>query len=79
MKHLDFISALDLVCRFYPRHHSHELINLANDVLKWVNHELPEDSSTIIYLKTYFKSPSEALRAIWKEIQLLAGPFMNLN
>jgi hypothetical protein len=79
VKYLDFIWALDTLCRYYPRHHTHELINLANDVLKWVNNELPEDSSTIIYLKNYFKSPTEAMRIVWKEIQLLAGPFMHLN
>ena len=71
--------ALDLLSRYYPRYHSHELLVLADDIWKWINNELPEDSSALIYLKNYFSSPTEAFRALWKEVQLMAGPFTNLN
>jgi hypothetical protein len=71
--------ALDLLSKYYPKYHSHELLSLADDIWKWLNNELPEDSSALVYLKSYFGSPADALRALWKEIQLMAGPFMNLN
>lgn len=79
MKYLDFLWALDLLSRYYPRYHSHDLFVLADDILKWLNNELPEDSSTLVYLKTYFNSPTDAFKALWKEIQLRMGPFANLN
>jgi hypothetical protein len=78
-KYLDFLFALEFLYRYYPKYHSNELLLLADDVLKWLNNELPEDSSTLLYLKTYFNSPYDALNAIWKEIALLAGPFSRLN
>jgi hypothetical protein len=71
--------ALDLLSRYYPKYHSHELFVLADDIWKWINNELPEDSSALIYLKNYFGSPTEAFRTLWKEVQLMAGPFSNLN
>jgi hypothetical protein len=71
--------ALDLLARYYPKYHSHELLSLADDILKWINNELPEDSSSLVYLKKYFNSPTEALRAVWREIQLLSGPLLNTN
>jgi hypothetical protein len=79
MKYLEFLWALDVLYRYYPRYHSNEILVLAEDILKWFNNELPEDSSTIVYLKNYFNSPSEALRAVWKEVQLLAGPYLFKN
>jgi hypothetical protein len=79
MKYFDLLLALDLLAKYYPRYYSHDLIALAEDTFKWLNNELPEDSSTLIYLKSCFDSPSEALKSVWKEIQLLAGPFVNLN
>lgn len=79
MKYLEFLWTLDLLARYYPKYHSNELLVLADDVLKWLNNELPEDSSTVVYLRSVFGSPAEALRSIWKEIQLLAGPFTFLN
>jgi hypothetical protein len=78
-KYLDFLFALEFLYRYYPKYHSNELLLLADDVLKWLNNELPDDSSTLLYLKTYFNSPYDALNAIWKEIVLLAGPFSRLN
>jgi hypothetical protein len=78
-KYLDFIFALDFLYRYYPKYHTNELLLLADDVLKWINNELPEDSSKLVYLKSLFNSPYEALNAIWKEISLLAGPFMRIN
>jgi hypothetical protein len=79
MKYFEFFLALDLLSRYYPKYYSTELIQLAEDVFKWLNNELPEDSSTLIYLKSCFGSPSEALKVVWKEIQLVAGPYVNLN
>lgn len=79
MKYLDFLWALDILYRYYPRYHTHDLIILADDIWKWMNNELPENSSTLIYLKSTFNSPAEALRAVWKEIMLLAGPYMYPN
>lgn len=79
MKYLDFLWALDVLYRYYPRYHANDILILADDIVKWFNNELPEDSSTLIYLKTYFNSPTEALRAVWKEVQLLAGPYLTLN
>jgi hypothetical protein len=78
-KYLDFLFALDFLARYYPKYHSNELLILADDILKWLHNELPEDSSALIYLKTSFNSPYDALNALWKEITLLAGPFMRSN
>jgi hypothetical protein len=78
-KYIDFLFALDLLYRYYPKYHSNELLMLADDVLKWFNNELPEDSSTLIHLKSCFNSPYDALNAIWKELTLIAGPFTRLN
>ena len=79
MKYLDFLLALDVLSRYYPKYYSQDVLQLAEDVFKWLNNELPEDSSKLIYLKSCFSSPSEALKSVWKEVQLLAGPFINLN
>jgi hypothetical protein len=79
LKYLDLLWALDLLYRHYPKYHSNELLILADDIFKWINNELPEDSSALIYLKSCFNSPYEALTAVWKEILLLAGPFSRQN
>jgi hypothetical protein len=79
LKYVEFLLALDLLSKYYPKYHSHELLSVADDVWKWLNNELPEDSSALVYLKNYFNSPADAVRALWKELQLIAGPFMNLN
>ena len=79
MKYVDFLLMLDVLYRYYPRYHANEILILADDILKWFNNELPEDSSTLVYLKSCFSSPSEALRAVWKEVQLLAGPYLFLS
>lgn len=79
VKYIDLLFALDLLSRYYPRYHSNELFLLADDILKWLNNELPEDSSTLIYLKSCFNSPYDALNAIWKELTLIVGPFVRLN
>lgn len=73
MKYLDFIFALDVLCKYYPKFYANETIILADDILKWFNNELPEDSSTLVYLKSCFHSPQEAINILWKEIVLLAG------
>ena len=79
VRYIEFLLALDLLARYYPKYHSHELLVLADDIWKWINNELPEDSSAMVYLKRYFNSPAEAFRALWKEIQMLSGPWLNLN
>lgn len=79
MRYIEFLLALDLLSKYYPRYYSHELIQLAEDIFKWLNNELPADSSTLVYLKQCFESPAEALKAIWKEIHLISGPYLNLN
>jgi len=79
MKYFNFLSALDALYRYYPRCYSNEILLLADDVWKWINNELPEDSSSLVYLKSCFESPAEAFRAVYKEIQLLAGPFLFQN
>ena len=79
MKYLDLLLALDVLSRYYPKYYSIEVFQLADDVCKWLNNELPEDSSKLVYLKSCFNSPADALKVIWKEVQLLAGTFLNLN
>ena len=79
MKYIDFLWALDLLYRYYPRYHANELLILADDIVKWVNNELPSDSSAFIYLKKYFNTPQQAVHALWKEMQILLGPYINLN
>ncbi|MBT1710575.1 hypothetical protein KK062_20190 [Fulvivirgaceae bacterium PWU5] len=76
MKYLDFLWALDMMYRYYPKYHSNELLLLADDILKWFNNELPEDSSTLIYLQSCYNSPYDALMAVWKEILLLSDTFL---
>jgi hypothetical protein len=79
MKYLDLLWALDIISKQYPKYYSNELYLLADDVFRWFNNELPEDSSSLAYLKSLFGSPTEASRALWKEIQLIAGPLMGVN
>lgn len=79
MKYVEFLLALDLLARHYPKYHSHELLILAEDIWKWINDELPEDSSSLAYLRKCFDSPAEAFRVVWREMQLRAGPFLNVN
>jgi len=76
MKYLDFLWALDMMYRYYPKYHSNELLLLADDILKWFNNELPEDSSTLIYLKSCYNSPYDALMAVWREILLISDSFL---
>jgi hypothetical protein len=79
MKYLDFLFALNILYKYYPKYHSSDILLLADDLWKWINNELPEDSSTLAYLKSCFDSPADGIRAIWKELQLLVGPFTNIN
>jgi hypothetical protein len=79
MKYIEVLWAMDFLYRYYPKYHSNELLLLADDIIKWFNNELPEDSSTLIYLKNCFKSPNDAIATIWKEVLLLAGSFTRLN
>lgn len=79
MRYFDIMWMLDLLARYYPKYHSNDILVLAEDVWKWINNELPEDSSTLIYLKKYFNSPADAIKVILKELQLRVGPYINLN
>jgi hypothetical protein len=79
MKYIELLLALDILAKYYPKFHNHELLLLADDVWKWLNNELPQDSSTLIYLKNNFGSPTEAFKAVWKEIQLISAPYLNVN
>jgi hypothetical protein len=75
MKYLDLLLATDWLSRYYPKYYGNELMLLADDIIKWFQGELPEDSSTLKYLKSLYDSPNDALRAIWKEMQLLTGHY----
>ncbi|HYG02893.1 MAG TPA: hypothetical protein VD927_10645 [Chryseosolibacter sp.] len=79
MKYIEFLLALDLLSRYHPQYHSSDLLILADDVLKWLNNDLPMDSSTMQYLQLSFGTPADALCVMWKEIQILAGPLMQRN
>jgi hypothetical protein len=79
MKYLEFLWIMDVLYRYYPRYYSSDLLVLADDIWKWVNNELPEGSSTLVYLQGCFSSPAEAMRHVWKELMLLAGPYLNVN
>ena len=79
MKYFNFLSALDVLYRYYPLCYGNEVLLLADDIWKWINNELPEDSSSLIYLKSCFESPADACKAVYKEIQLMAGPFLFQN
>jgi hypothetical protein len=79
MKYIDLICTLDLIARSYPRYYSSEVFLLADDILKWINNELPQDSSTLHYLQSIYDSPTIALKSIWNDIQLFAGPYISIN
>jgi hypothetical protein len=78
MKYLDLLLALDVLSRYYPKYYSSEFLQLAEDVFKWLNNELPEDSSKLIYLKSCFDNPTDALKISilserWKLFELAAS------
>jgi len=79
MKYLEFLLTMDLLYRYYPHYYSSEIIILAEDILKWLNNELPEDSSALKYLRSCFDSPYEAITSVWKELLLISGPFSRVN
>ena len=79
MRYLDFLWALDVLYRYYPKFHTNEMFLLADDIWKWINNELPDDSSALVYLKSCYRSPQEAFFAVWKEILLIAGSFSSLR
>jgi hypothetical protein len=78
-RYIEYLWLLDILYRYYPKYHTSDLIVLAEDVWKWINHELPEDSSTIVYLKHYFGTPNKAMHTLWKELMLIAGPYLKIN
>ncbi len=73
MKYLDLLLATDWLSRYHPKYYASELMALTDDILKWFDEELPEDSSTLAYLKSLYHSPDEAMQDIGDEIQLLTG------
>jgi len=79
MKYADFIFSLDLLHRLNPNYYSSELLLLADDVLRWVNDELTQDNSALIYLRHLYNSPKEAIEDIWPKIQLLANALRSLD
>ncbi len=79
MRYVDFLWLMDLLYRYYPKYHSSDLMILADDILKWINNELPEDSSALHYLRSCFDSPYDAVKAIWKDLQLLSSSWTRLN
>ena len=79
MRYLDFLWMIDALYKYYPRCYSNEIILMADDAWKWLNNELPDDSSAVRYLKDCFDSPTEAIRSLWNDIQLLADPYLKIN
>jgi len=75
MKYIDLLLATDWLSCYYPKYNSNELLLLADDILKWFEGELPEDSSSLNYLKSLYDSPTDALISVWKEIQVLMGSY----
>jgi len=73
MKYIEFLWATDWLSRYHPKFYASELMLLADDILKWFDEELPEDSATLVYLKSLYQSPDEAMEDIGEEIQLLTG------
>ena len=78
MKYVELLVVLDLLSKYYPKYHSHELLVLADDIWKWINNDLPEDSSALLYLKNYFwvssnqyqRAPSEDILQLWRLLNL---------
>lgn len=70
---------LDLLYRYYPKYHANELFILAEDILKWVNKELPTDSSSHAYLIALFGSPRKALSYLRQELKFYQRFFSQLN
>lgn len=79
MFYVDLLGWLDILSKYYPRFHSNELLLLADDAVKWMSDELPEDSSAVLHLRKYFTSPAEAVRMLWREVYSVAMPYMNVN
>lgn len=75
MKYLELLWTLDVLYRCYPKYHSNELLLMADDICKWFNNELPEDSSSLAYLKSCFSSPYAALQAVMNEVAVLGDTF----
>jgi hypothetical protein len=79
MKYVELLFVLDLLSKYHPRYYSQELFSIAEDVLKWINNELPEDSSALVYLKKCFGSPANAYKAVSEELDIVGGPFLHPN
>lgn len=75
MTYIDLLSVSSWLKEYYPHYDKNELTVLLDDVLKWLQNELPEDSSTLTYLKNIYTSQSEAVQNIWSELQLFLGSY----
>jgi len=75
MKYLELLWAADWLSRFHPKYYTSELMVLVEDILKWFDEELPEDSSAMVYLKSLYATPEAAMQDIGDEIALLTGGY----
>jgi hypothetical protein len=79
MKYQELFIGLDVLSKYYPGYHGNHLLILCDDIVKWFNNDLPEDSSALIYLRGIFASPIDAIAALLEDVQLLSQPFRSLN
>ena len=79
MNYFELLQMLDVLARNYSRYHSSEMILLAEDVWRWLNSELPADSSTVVFLSKYFSSPQEAAKEMSEQLRLLMAHYSRLN
>lgn len=75
----ELVQLLDILGRNYSRYHSNEMILLAEDVWRWLNSDLPADSSAAVFLSKYFNSPQEAAKEMSNQLRLLIAHYVNLN
>jgi len=75
----ELLQLLDILARNYSRYHSSEMILLAEDVWRWLNQELPADSSTVKFLCKYYHSPQQAAKEMSEQLRLLIAHYSRLN
>jgi len=64
----DFLSSLDQLNRLYPGYYRSELLLLSDDVVRWFNGELGQDSSALSYLSKFYRTPREAMQDLMEKI-----------
>ncbi len=77
--YFELVQLLDVLARNYSKYHSSEMIMLAEDVWRWLNQDLPDDSSAAVFLSKYFSSPQEAAREMSEQLRLLIAHYSRLN